>query len=160
MGGVSTFFIKWPHEWRIFLLLLIEIELNKLNSTNNKIQPGRANIMIDRRSYIKGNFQPCQTLHQHFWFLKQYKGSEISFQTICYGVRVSIQGKHFKRSHHHLLKQVDDLLFREVHGAVVKQGLRNRQFGLGGQGIRWVLYEGLFLLHPCFPEAGNTITLK
>lgn len=68
--------------------------------------------------------------------------------------------KDLGRTHHHLLKQVDDLLFREVHGAVVKQGLRNRQFRLGGQGIRWMLYEELFLLHPCFPEAGNTITLQ
>ena len=64
------------------------------------------------------------------------------------------------KAHHHLLEEVNDLLFREVHGAVVKEGLRKRQFQLEREGICWVLYKGLLLLHPCFPETGNTITLK
>lgn len=63
-------------------------------------------------------------------------------------------------THHHLLKEVNDLLFREVHGAVVKKGLRNWQLRLGGQRVCGMLDEGLFLLHPCFPETGNTIALK
>lgn len=65
-----------------------------------------------------------------------------------------------KNTHHHLLKEVDDLLFREIHGAVVKKGLRDRELRLGGQGIRWVLDKRLFLLHPCFSETGDTIALK
>lgn len=64
------------------------------------------------------------------------------------------------KAHHHLLEEVDDLLFREVHGAVVEEGLRNRQLGLRREGICRVLYEGLLLLHPCFPETSYTITLK
>lgn len=63
-------------------------------------------------------------------------------------------------THHHLLKEVNNLLLREIHGAVIKKGLRNRQLSLGGQRVCWVLDEGFFLLHPCFPETGNTITLK
>lgn len=63
-------------------------------------------------------------------------------------------------THHHLLEEVNDLLFREVHGAVVKKGLGDWQLRLGGQRVCGVLDEGLFLLHPCFPKTGNTIALK
>ena len=70
----------------------------------------------------------------------------------------TLQDKY--KAHHHLLEEVNDLLFREVHGTVVKKGLRNRQFGLDREGICWVLYKKLLLLHPCFSETGNTITLK
>ena len=64
------------------------------------------------------------------------------------------------KTYHHLLKEVNDLFFREVHGAVVKKGLRYRQFGLGGERICWVLNKRLFLLHPRFPKTGDTIALK
>lgn len=64
------------------------------------------------------------------------------------------------KTHHHLLKEVNDLLLREVHGAVVEEGLRDGQFGLGCERVRWVLDEGLFLLHPRFPETRNAVTLE
>lgn len=64
------------------------------------------------------------------------------------------------KAHHHLLKEVNDLLFREVHGAVVEKRLRNGQLSLDRDGICWMLDEGLLLLHPSFPETGNTIPLE
>lgn len=67
--------------------------------------------------------------------------------------------KHAK-THHHLLKEVNDLLLREVHGSVVEEGLRDGQFGLGGERVSWVLDEGLFLLHARFSETRNAVTLK
>lgn len=64
------------------------------------------------------------------------------------------------KAYHHLLKEVNDFFFWEVHGPLIKKRLRNRKFSLGRQGICWVLYQELFLLRPRFPKTGNTITLK
>lgn len=70
----------------------------------------------------------------------------------------TLQDKY--NAHHHLLEEVNDLLFREVHGAVIGKSLWNWKLGLDGEGICWVVYKGLLLLHPGFPEAGEAITLK
>lgn len=68
--------------------------------------------------------------------------------------------KNLCKTYHHLLKEVNDLLFREVHGAVVEKRLRNGQLGLGGEGVCRVLYKGLFLLRSCFSKTRNAVTLK
>lgn len=91
------------------------------------------------------------------WILIIYD-SVAAVAKLLWSATDALQEKY--KAYHHLLKEVNDLLLRKVHGAVVKKGLRDRQFTLGREGICRVLYKGLLLLHPCFPETGNTITLK
>lgn len=84
------------------------------------------------------------------WIIRLQKQTD---RNIC------IWGKLCK-THHHLLKEVNDLLLREVHGAVVKEGLRDGQLGLRWERVSWVLDEGLFLLHARFPETCNAVALE